>query len=59
MSQAFPAERQGAAADKLHVQAAKYPLLDSPDPSKIQLTVGMGLSINSALGHPGLDESDG
>ena len=36
-----------------------YPLLDSPDPSKIQSTVGMGLSIYSALGHPGLDESDG
>ena len=36
----FYCRRQGASADKLHVKADSYPLLDSPDPSKTQSTVG-------------------
>ena len=51
---ALPARRQGASADKLHVEAAKlYPLLDSPDPSKTQSTVGTVLSICTAPRQPG------
>jgi hypothetical protein len=45
---AFPAQRQGASADELHVKAAKsFPLLDSPDPSKTQPTEGTDSSSNS------------
>ncbi len=44
---AFPAKMQGASADELHVKAAKIlPLLDSPNPSKTQSTVGMVLGIH-------------
>ena len=50
----FSCQRQGASADKLHVKAAKFlPLLDSPDPSKTQSTVGTVLSICTAPRQPG------
>jgi hypothetical protein len=42
-------KRQHASADKVQVKAANIlPLLDSPDPSKTQSTVGTVLSIYTA-----------
>ena len=51
----FSFQRRGASADKLRVKAAtSYPLVDSPDPSKTQSSMGIVLSVYTHPGQPGL-----